>query len=85
MHLYEYAELMDLFGHTFTRLDAEHMDFSNNFQCHAQPFDIGLQIYICINIYIWMYIYMIYMLTHVTYMYMYLLFMNFSNSFQCNA
>jgi len=36
-----YAKLMNLFGHSVTQLDDEHMTFSNSFQCNAQPFEIG--------------------------------------------
>lgn len=36
-----YAKLMDLFGHSVVHLDEEHINFSNNFQCNAQPFEIG--------------------------------------------
>ena len=36
-----YAKLMELFGHSAVKLDDEHIHFSNNFQCHAQPFESG--------------------------------------------
>jgi hypothetical protein len=36
-----YAKLMELFGHSTVHLDKEHLHFSNSFQCHAQPFEIG--------------------------------------------
>ena len=36
-----YAKLMDLFGHSVVHLDDEHINFSNNFQCNAQPFEVG--------------------------------------------
>ena len=36
-----YAKLMELFGHSAIKLDDEHIHFSNNFQCHAQPFEVG--------------------------------------------